>query len=289
MQLITDKAEEKLAAALRQESRGGCLHVRGALFAKDVFAGLPEQLIRWLGAETEGSLYVCQDRDIFILMPEVTLDLLAELRLRLFDSFPDVTSPDVVYYYALPIMRDEVTALINVKLARRTAEAWAEEERARSIEREIRRERILTSFPDKNLHASLASRRTARRKTRVLIVDDDSALCELLESVLHGHAEIVSCGDGASAVSRHLETAPDLVFLDIDLPDISGHDVLEKIIDLDPKVDVVMLSGKDSDGNVRRATDAGAKGFIGKPFAVNRMLDYISQYAKPFPGQLKGA
>ena len=75
----------------------------------------------------------------------------------------------------------------------------------------------------------------------------------------------------------YVNKAPDVLFLDIGLPDINGHEVLEKLFKLDPDAYVVMFSGNGDKENIMKAVELGAKGFVGKPFSQEKLLQYIQK------------
>ena len=72
----------------------------------------------------------------------------------------------------------------------------------------------------------------------------------------------------------------DLVYLDIELPHISGLEVLKKIRETMPDITVVIVSGESSTENVTTAIKIGANGFIVKPFNSGRILDTLQSYLK---------
>ena len=76
---------------------------------------------------------------------------------------------------------------------------------------------------------------------------------------------------------NYVNKAPDVLFLDIGLPDINGHDVLERLFKLDPQAYVVMFSGNGDRENVLKAVELGAKGFVGKPFTQEKLIQYIEK------------
>ena len=99
----------------------------------------------------------------------------------------------------------------------------------------------------------------------------------LTKRVLEEDYTVITAADGASAKQAYLLHAPDVVFLDIGLPDINGHDVLKNIISADPTAYVVMLSANSSRTDILRAMQTGAKGFVGKPFSKAKLVQYITQ------------
>ena len=68
-----------------------------------------------------------------------------------------------------------------------------------------------------------------------------------------------------------------MIFLDIDLPDVNGHEVLSSILKIDANAHIIMLSGNSDQENVVNAIKAGAKGFVAKPFLKDRLYKYIDE------------
>ncbi len=79
------------------------------------------------------------------------------------------------------------------------------------------------------------------------------------------------------ALDKYTNIAPDILFLDINLPDVTGHELLEKILILDPDAYVIMLSGNCDRDNITQAISKGAKGFIAKPFTKDKLFQYIDR------------
>jgi CheY-like chemotaxis protein len=72
--------------------------------------------------------------------------------------------------------------------------------------------------------------------------------------------------------------APNIMFLDIDLPKIKGHQVLSKIKTLDPKGCVVMISANSFPEDVKKAAERGASGFLAKPYTKQKLTNCIHSY-----------
>jgi len=113
----------------------------------------------------------------------------------------------------------------------------------------------------------------AALKPRVLIVDDEPPLRELMCVTLGSEFECVEAGDGAEALRLMHEEPPALVFLDIMLPDRSGLDILQEMRDDDDLrgVPTVVVSAWQSPENMAEAMGAGADGFLPKPFQVEEL------------------
>jgi two-component system OmpR family response regulator len=114
-------------------------------------------------------------------------------------------------------------------------------------------------------------------KRKVLIVDDDQDLVELLSDTFQrdGRFEIKTANNGFDAGMLVKEFRPDLVVLDIMLPDINGKEVCQRIrgdSTMD-KVKVICISGMVEQDKVNDLKAAGADDFMQKPFAVEKLLD----------------
>ncbi|HCM9227427.1 response regulator transcription factor [Enterobacter bugandensis] len=105
-------------------------------------------------------------------------------------------------------------------------------------------------------------------KPAILVVDDDMAVCELLQDVLSEHVfSVLVCHNGQDAL-RQVQQEPSiaLVLLDMMLPDINGLQVLLQLQKQRPALPVVMLTGLGSESDVVVGLEMGADDYIGKPF-----------------------
>jgi DNA-binding response OmpR family regulator len=111
---------------------------------------------------------------------------------------------------------------------------------------------------------------------QVLIVEDDPAIVRFLERGLaaHGHRAI-SADNGEDGVRLAVDESVDLVLLDIMLPQLDGHRVLERIRLRRPELPVLMLTARDDLQNKVNALDAGADDYLTKPFDLEELLARI--------------
>jgi len=101
---------------------------------------------------------------------------------------------------------------------------------------------------------------------RILVVDDDRALSEMLGMVLQGEGfDIEFAADGPQAIELFGETKPDLVLLDLMLPGIDGIEVCARIRETSG-VPIIMLTARSDTGDVVRGLEAGADDYVVKPF-----------------------
>lgn len=112
---------------------------------------------------------------------------------------------------------------------------------------------------------------------RILIVDDNAGIGKVLTALCasagHEVVAVLADGDGLEAAVRRLR--PDLVCLDYHLPGRDGLELLAVIHALSPAIDVVFMTGSEESGIEQRAADAGASGFVRKPFSQTQILDEL--------------
>jgi DNA-binding NarL/FixJ family response regulator len=105
--------------------------------------------------------------------------------------------------------------------------------------------------------------RLTERKRRVLIVDDHPMVREGLASMLEGEVgDLFQAGTGEEALGRVREMRPDLVLLDLKLPDLDGLTVLQRIKALAPETSVVIVTMHDDPEFIRQAVELGAAGYV---------------------------
>jgi DNA-binding response OmpR family regulator len=103
-------------------------------------------------------------------------------------------------------------------------------------------------------------------RTRILVVDDDDTTRELLRGILErsGH-EVREASDGRAGLRDLYATSPDLVILDIEMPELDGWQTLERIRDL-TNVPVLMLTARETELERVRGLNGGADDYVVKPF-----------------------
>lgn len=129
---------------------------------------------------------------------------------------------------------------------------------------------------DKSFPADFGSEKTAK----VLLIEDDRSTRRLVSASLKGQCEIVEAADASNGITAYNALQPDIVFMDIELPDGNGYDLMRWMLRNDPGAFVVMFSGHSNTDNVMRSINKGAKGFISKPFDPAKMLHFIKQCPK---------
>lgn len=114
---------------------------------------------------------------------------------------------------------------------------------------------------------------------KILIVDDDNVMRTLLRGILRGeHYEIVGeAKNGLLAVEAVQRLSPDIVCLDVVMPEMDGLEALQAIKQAKPETLVVMVTATPSKDNVQESIQGGAAGFIIKPFNAAKVLDTLDR------------
>jgi two-component system KDP operon response regulator KdpE len=108
--------------------------------------------------------------------------------------------------------------------------------------------------------------------TKVLVVDDEPQIRRALRTSLQAHGyEVATVGTGEEGVLGAAELAPDLVLLDLGLPDMDGADVIRRLRAFS-EVPVIILSVREAQHDKVAALDAGADDYVTKPFAMEELL-----------------
>jgi two-component system KDP operon response regulator KdpE len=111
--------------------------------------------------------------------------------------------------------------------------------------------------------------------TKILVVDDDSTLSELISYSLEteGYVVVVAA-DGQDGVRKFHESRPDLVILDVSMPKLDGFEVMQRVREMSD-TPVIMLTAQGQENDVVRGLDLGADDYMTKPFRLGELLARI--------------
>jgi two-component system chemotaxis response regulator CheY len=114
---------------------------------------------------------------------------------------------------------------------------------------------------------------------RVLIVDDAAFMRMMIRNILtkSGYDVVGEAENGAAAVALYKELRPDVVTMDITMPEMDGIEGVRQIRKIDPNANIIMVSAMGQQAMVMEAIQAGAKDFIVKPFQQERILQAIER------------
>ena len=113
---------------------------------------------------------------------------------------------------------------------------------------------------------------------KILLVDDAAFMRKMIKDTLTkaGYTDLHEAVDGADAVKKYGEVQPDLVIMDITMPNMDGLEALKAIRGADASANVVMCSAMGQEAMVMDAVRSGAKDFIVKPFKGERIIKTVS-------------
>jgi len=113
----------------------------------------------------------------------------------------------------------------------------------------------------------------------ILICDDAAFMRMMIKDILtkNGYNIAGEAENGAVAVDKYKETSPDLVLMDITMPEMDGIQALKKIKEADPNASVIMCSAMGQQAMVIEAIQSGAKDFIVKPFQAERVIEAVKK------------
>ncbi len=117
---------------------------------------------------------------------------------------------------------------------------------------------------------------------RILVIDDDQAVCEVFGEFLHeiGHEPVIA-HTAETALDTLREERPDAVLLDVCLPGMSGLDFMKLETVRDLRVPILVISGRATESQAQEAMRAGAFDFIGKPVALRRLQEALACFEAP--------
>jgi two-component system, chemotaxis family, chemotaxis protein CheY len=122
---------------------------------------------------------------------------------------------------------------------------------------------------------------------KVLVVDDVAFVRKTLSDLLTqaGYQVVGEATDGTDAVAKYTQLRPDLVTMDVVMPQMSGIEATKKIIKLDKDARVVIISAMGQENLVMEAINVGAKDYVLKPFSAQDVLKTIERAMSGEPGR----
>ena len=113
----------------------------------------------------------------------------------------------------------------------------------------------------------------------ILICDDAAFMRMMIKDILtkNGYNIVGEAENGAKAVEKYAELKPDLVLMDITMPEMDGIEALKKIKAADANASIIMCSAMGQQAMVIESIQSGAKDFIVKPFQADRVLEAVQK------------
>lgn len=115
---------------------------------------------------------------------------------------------------------------------------------------------------------------------KILIVDDDKAMCGLFAKIFSAKYDVISANSGEEAIKLFIKRKPELVITDYHLPGINGVDTITRIKEIDKKCKFILIPSVIEEDEVNRAKKLGVKHIIYKPFKLNKVNEAIKKELK---------
>jgi len=282
MKIINKDTEKKFLEFIEKTKKSpnswDCIHFPFSILKKENLEERRLNLLVTLAKDSfsdpEGSIFVCSDGDIFILQKKLQTasleNFLSDLKF-FFKNDPLIAQKSKgnknAFHndYKLPADLIDLAYLCEFKLADSKGLSETIIEIPETIPQD---EKIKESF----------AAREKRKFLTIMVVEDNDFSRELLKNSISKEHQTIVVKSGEEAMDCYLNNACNIVFLDINLPEMDGHAVLKNILSIDADAFVVMITASSAPKDVKQAIMGGAKGFVVKPFSKQNVNKYIELY-----------
>lgn len=279
MLIIDEEADVKLCKLLEQMRSkpisARCIYLALNTQAESIRDAVATAARTHIG-ETDLSIYYGEDGDVVLMAPTIHRkggqDCIAEIARNVQEPLAEGWAQ----LFELPLHLNPLLVKLEPKLKQR--QDLKEEEKSHIKLQALERQRraILTGALPANAE-SIAQRRASHAQPELMLIEDDPFTRRLVDNVLSKQYRLTALGEASTAIDTYVRLAPDILFLDINLPNVTGHELLERIVEIDPAAYVIMLSGNADRDNITQAMSKGAKGFVAKPFTREKIIQYIEK------------
>jgi CheY-like chemotaxis protein len=127
--------------------------------------------------------------------------------------------------------------------------------------------------------ANTTIQRLGNEPLRYLIVDDTKVVLDLFSTIVEmvDGTVVGTAATGAEAMIQYVDLLPDVIVMDISMPDMNGIEAIERILAMNPMANIIVISGNNYADVRKKVFDLGVKLFIGKPFHLDRIIKVLSQ------------
>ncbi|MGE0252731.1 MAG: response regulator [Dongiaceae bacterium] len=302
--LIAEKAEKELIAFIEevneQNAAWGALYLR---FSQVPLFPAEEEMIELVNPVMKGiktSIFFCEDGDLFVVWRGMRRNLLQQLTDSIYEGLKndlaEFAREDLFAYFDLLAHGEELRLICKKKIAAvapasaplgsfsttaaHEAEPSKPQEMAGGVKPLPRRENAASSIRTRQtaIPEEYLERRRLRKQLEILVVEDQFFSVRLMMSILGNEYKIYAEGTAETALERYFTHVPDMVFLDIELPGMNGHELAERINELDPHAFIVMVTASKDAHDAARAKDNRTKGFVVKPYSRQKILDCMERF-----------
>lgn len=277
MDILCHNARAKLASAAASIGRNP-LSWKGwhcmKILISDIGDDTQQEVMVWTKSildsylrDADGRVYFCETGDIHVICRNVDRDILEQAGNQICDLV--FNESRLLVSYDVYELSSEGVEYSRSVLEQKDIFSISKEAFSYELDKEVGGTSIDNSLPRRSL--------THSGEPRVLLVEDDAVTRWMVRNALKNECEFITAPSANKAFAMFSSYTPDVVFLDINLPDNSGYAVLEWILKNDPGACVVMFSSNGQLDNIVQAMEKGASGFISKPFLRDHLLYYLQR------------
>lgn len=278
--IVRQDAEQRLLSLIEregQQNNWGVLHFQSSRLLSTPSEDDVLRTVRPALEDKHAAIYLFHDGDIVITWSGLLKATLESLSSRLYDRYSPDREQELHHYYDWQAQGEDIRLLCYQKIQYMPAYISVPDSgRARPSTL-----KPPTPAQQKIFNAALEAR-AKRKGMEIMVVEDQLFSRKLLLSLLGRLFKTCSAADAETALELYYSEAPDMVFLDIELPGVSGHELAAAVQKLDPQSYIVMVTANHLLEDVERARENGARGFIAKPYSKGKIMrsieEYITQY-----------
>ena len=224
----------------------------------------------------EGQIYFCENGDVCVMAPNITSHDGNQLISTIAEQCGRAISMDWVIFDEIKRSCGSILERVRERVQLRETTRHLQLQQRSAQLKQARRAEILQELQPQD-RVDIQRRRAGRPSPKIMVIEDDAFSRKLVERTLETQYQVLGLPTADSALTLYYNLLPDVLFLDINLPDVTGHELLERIIHIDPDAYVIMLSANADNANISQAIALGAKGFVAKPFTKDKLLKYIER------------
>ncbi len=275
--MCSEIVEEKLISDLQllreNDQRFYCFYMRDASlvdaewFTENIKKVLPKKKI---------SFYFCI-RGIFVISPVIASGDFKKIRALIAHKL-NKDEKKISGLFEMYDANDDWHVIIKIakdELKNKRMDMKDNEHKDKLLRRKQRTEEVISGTIDKETLPDFDQIRDFRHQKIVLIVEDESFSATLLKTLIGKGYGAVVANTGYEAINQYMQQSPDLVFLDIELPDINGIDVLSKLKSIDKNVNVVVVTAHGTTENIAKAMKHRVTGCVSKPVSRQKIMQYL--------------
>lgn len=222
-------------------------------------------------------VYVCSDGDVFIKIPQEPAELVSSIIKKITQEYGKEIKkfmPIEDFFVLYGWNRLEAGSQIKLECSKKMKKQTAKGVELKKYFSDIR---LISTL--KKVNQLTRMQRAFRTSPHILIVEDQIFSQKILTSILKDFTCYVAASSGEALV-HYIEKCPDIVFLDIDLPDISGHNFARFVNKIDSECYIVIISANQYTSDLKEAKENNVKGYIAKPYQKDSILKIMDQFMK---------